>query len=259
MVEQAPRTPISLVLADVDGTFLTADKVLTPRAEATVGALHNTGIGFAITSGRPPRGMAMLIKRLALRTPIASFNGGIFIGPDMTIIKNLLLSAEAAKCALQVILHHCMDVWLYTDSDWFLRDAKAPHIGREQWTVKFAPTIVSSLEELSPDVVKIVGISDDYDLLARCEKDVGAALGAAASAVRSQPYYLDVNHPEANKGTVVTTLSKLLSVPVTQIATSRQVQAQANLVTASNADDGFAKAIEQFILRRDAASRLEAQ
>ena len=31
---------------------------------------------FAITSGRPPRGMEMLIAPLALTTPIAAFNGG---------------------------------------------------------------------------------------------------------------------------------------------------------------------------------------
>jgi hydroxymethylpyrimidine pyrophosphatase-like HAD family hydrolase len=44
-------------------------------------------------------------------------------------------------------------------------------------------------------------------------------LGEKASAVRSQPYYLDVTHPQANKGTVVTTLSKLLNIPPAQIVT----------------------------------------
>jgi 3-deoxy-D-manno-octulosonate 8-phosphate phosphatase KdsC-like HAD superfamily phosphatase len=65
------RSKISLVLADVDGTLVTAEKVLTSRAGAAVKALHAAGIGFAITSGRPPRGMAMLIDPLALRTPVA--------------------------------------------------------------------------------------------------------------------------------------------------------------------------------------------
>ena len=77
MIEQAHgASRISLVLADVDGTLVTADKVLTPRAAAAVQTLHSAGIAFAITSGRPPRGMAMLIDPLALRTPVAGFNGG---------------------------------------------------------------------------------------------------------------------------------------------------------------------------------------
>jgi hydroxymethylpyrimidine pyrophosphatase-like HAD family hydrolase len=89
--------------------------------------------------------------------------------------------------------------------------------------------------------------------------------------VRSQPYYLDVTHPAANKGTVVATLSQLLSIPSWEIATigdmpndvlmfrksglsiamgnaSAEVKAQAMVVTASNEDDGFAEAMERFVL-----------
>ena len=269
----APRAgaKISLVLADVDGTLVTAEKVLTERAKAAVKALNAAGIAFAITSGRPPRGMAMLIDPLALRTPVAGFNGGTFVRPDMTIIEEHLLAADVARRALEVILRHGMDVWVYSGEDWLVRDGNAPHVAREQWTVKFAPTVVHDFEAVLGRAVKIVGVSDDYDLVARCEKDAQDALGASASAARSQPYYLDITHPDANKGTVVATLSKLLSIPTGEVATLGdmpndvlmfrrsglsiamgnaipQVQAQANLVTDSNNDEGFAKAIERFVL-----------
>jgi HAD superfamily hydrolase (TIGR01484 family) len=123
MVEQDhAASKISLVLADVDGTLVTADKVLTPRARAAVKALHAAGIAFAITSGRPPRGMAMLIDPLALRTPIAGFNGGIFVKPDMTIMEEHVLAADVAQRALEVILRNGMDVWVYSGKDWLVRD-----------------------------------------------------------------------------------------------------------------------------------------
>lgn len=47
---------ISLLIADVDGTLVTEQKVLTERARAVVAALRDRGIRFAVTSGRPPRG-----------------------------------------------------------------------------------------------------------------------------------------------------------------------------------------------------------
>jgi Cof subfamily protein (haloacid dehalogenase superfamily) len=264
---------ISLVLADVDGTLVTAEKVLTARAGAAVKALRTAEIAFAITSGRPPRGMAMLIAPLALQTPVAGFNGGIFVKPDMTIMEEHVLAADVAKRAVEVILHNGMDVWVYSGKDWLIRDPNAPHVAREQWTVKFAPTVVKNFEDVLSRAVKIVGVSDDHDLVARCEKDAQDALGANASAARSQPYYLDVTHPDANKGTVVTTLAKLLTVPAGEIATigdmpndvlmfrksglsiamgnaSPDVKAQADLVTDSYDDEGFAKAIERFILPR---------
>ena len=269
---------ISLVLADVDGTLVTADKVLTPRAEAAVKALDAAGIAFAITSGRPPRGMAMLIDPLALRTPVAGFNGGIFVKPDMTIMEEHVLAADVARRALDVILHHRMDAWIYSGRDWLVRDRSAPHVAREQWTVKFAPTVIEDFTAVLDNAVKIVGVSDDHDLVVRCEKDAQDALGTGASAARSQPYYLDITHPDANKGTVVATLSRLLSVPISEIATigdmpndvlmfrksglgiamgnaSPQVQAQADMVTDSYDDEGFAKAIERFVLHREGSSR----
>ena len=64
-------TAIKLLLADVDGTLVTQEKVLTARAIAAVQALHAQGIMFALTSGRPPRGMAMLVEPLAITTPIS--------------------------------------------------------------------------------------------------------------------------------------------------------------------------------------------
>jgi hypothetical protein len=189
----------------------------------------------------------------------------------MTIIEEHVLVADVAKRALEVIVQHGMDVWVYSGKDWLVRDAHAPHVAREQWTVKFAPTVVENFEDVLDRAVKIVGVSDDHDLVARCEQAAQDALGTKASAARSQPYYLDITHPDANKGTVVTTLSKLLSLPSNEIATlgdmpndvlmfrksglsiamgnaSAEVQAQANLVTDSYDDEGFAKAIERFIL-----------
>ena len=74
-----PSHRISLLLADVDGTLVTEQKVLTERAKAAVQALREKGIRFAVTSGRPPRGMAMLIEPLAIDTAIAGFNGGALV------------------------------------------------------------------------------------------------------------------------------------------------------------------------------------
>jgi HAD superfamily hydrolase (TIGR01484 family) len=62
----ADKRKISLVLADVDGTLVNEQKVLTKRAQAAVQHLREAGIRFAITSGRPPRGMAMLLDDLKL-------------------------------------------------------------------------------------------------------------------------------------------------------------------------------------------------
>jgi hydroxymethylpyrimidine pyrophosphatase-like HAD family hydrolase len=71
----------------------------------------------------------------------------------------------------------------------------------------FAPKIVVDLGAGLDHAVKITGVSDDHDKVARCEAALRDQLGTRASVVRSQPYYIDVTHPDANKGVVVGTLS----------------------------------------------------
>ncbi len=268
---------IRLLLADVDGTLVTQDKVLTEQAKAAARELRRAGIALAITSGRPPRGMTMLIEPLALQVAIAGFNGGVFVNPDLSVIESHTLDPATAKETVKLILDKGLDAWVYTEKEWLIRDKAAPHVAREAWTVKFDAEIVKSFTDAHlAHAVKIVGISDDLDLVAACEKAAQDTLGSKASAARSQPYYLDVTHPQANKGTVVTTLAKLLNLAPAQIATmgdmpndvamfrksgfsiamgnsSDEVKAQASAVTDSNESEGFAKAVRQLILQPAAA------
>src|SRR5580704_4624441 len=95
---------IKLLLADVDGTLVTQDKTLTEQAAAAAHQLREAGITLALTSGRPPRGMSMLIAPLKLEGAIAGFNGGVFVNPDLSVIESHLLDAAAAKETLQLIL-----------------------------------------------------------------------------------------------------------------------------------------------------------
>ena len=94
--------PIRLMLADVDGTLVTQDKVLTDDAVDAVRSLRDAGILFAITSGRPPRGMAMLVAPLDLQTPIAAFNGVHGAGPpNRGLVRREVLFCRPALCRAQ--------------------------------------------------------------------------------------------------------------------------------------------------------------
>ena len=90
----------------------------------------------------------------------------------------------------------------------------APHVAHESHTVQFEPTVVDSFDGMTGSVAKIVGVSDDHDAVAaggdRCAR---ASSATTSSAARSQPYYLDVTHPHANKGAVVRFLSRALRHP----------------------------------------------
>ena len=270
-------TAVHLVLTDVDGTLVTPDKVLTDAAVEAVHRLHDAGIAFAVTSGRPPRGMAMLVDPLALTAPIAAFNGGVYVDATMQVLDQRTLPEVAVRPVLELIESRGLDAWIYRGAEWLVRDADAPHVGREAFTVQFEPTVVSDFDDVvaaaadGAGAAKIVGVSDDHDLVARVEGEARELVGHHVSAARSQPYYLDVTHPLANKGVVAGHLCETLGIAAEAVCTlgdmpndilmfarsgmsiamgnaDREVQRAARHVTASNAEDGFAHAVERYVL-----------
>jgi Cof subfamily protein (haloacid dehalogenase superfamily) len=264
--------PIRLLLSDVDGTLVTPEKVLTGRSIQAVHALHDAGIRFAVTSGRPPMGMSMLVDPLAITTPIAAFNGGLFVNPDMTTIEQKVIPSELVASIIAALEAFDLSIWVYRGAEWFVRDLDGPHVAREASTVGFQPSRVLSFEGIDDGVAKVVGVSDDHDAVERATGAAHEEFGDHVSASRSQAYYLDVTHPRANKGGVVRFLSASYDIPSEQIATigdmpndvlmfahsglsvamgnaDMGVQRAARRVTTSNADEGFANAVERFVLR----------
>jgi Cof subfamily protein (haloacid dehalogenase superfamily) len=262
---------IRLLLADVDGTLVTPEKVLTERTIQAVQALDAAGVRFALTSGRPPRGMSMLIDPLGISTPIAAFNGGLIVEPDMSVIEQKEVPRDLVGPTLELMESFGLSTWIYRGADWYVKDLAGAHVKKESDTVKFLPTLTSSFAELQDGVAKIVGISDDSAAMAGATEAARKQFGDHVTAAQSQPYYLDVTHPEANKGSVVQFLSTRFSLPTSQIATigdmpndvlmfahsglsiamgnaSTEVQRAARRVTTTNQNEGFASAVEQFIL-----------
>jgi Cof subfamily protein (haloacid dehalogenase superfamily) len=261
----------SAVISDVDGTLVTDDKVLTACAQTAVAELRASGILFSIISSRPTRGLRMLIERLGIETPVGGFNGGVIATPDLVVVTEHLLSSQVARRAVDTLNARGVEVWVFSGQDWLLRDPNGPYVPLEQRTVGFRPTFVDDYGAALDAAAKIVGVSKDFDLLKQCERDVRVALTSSAFVARSQPYYLDITHPLANKGVALTEIAKLLGIPLAEIAAigdgsndvamfersglsiamgnaSPRVQRAADFVTDRNRDEGFANAIKRFIL-----------
>ncbi|HEY5272406.1 MAG TPA: Cof-type HAD-IIB family hydrolase [Acidimicrobiales bacterium] len=263
---------IRLMLADVDGTLVTQDKLLTDRAIEAVHRMNDAGILFAVTSGRPPKGMSMLLEPLALTTPIAAFNGGMIVDDQMQTIEQRTVPAEVVGPMIELITSFGLDVWVYQGAEWLLQHDKGPHVDREAWTVKFPPKVVTSYEGVTDRVSKITGVSDDRAKIDQATAAAQAKFGQRVSAAQSQPYYLDVTNPDANKGDVVKFLASKYKLSNEEIATigdmpndilmfahsgtsiamgnaAPEVQRAARFVTSSNEEEGFANAVDQFVLR----------
>lgn len=218
-LSDARMADIKLVVSDVDGTLVDSRNALDPATIRAVHALRDHGILFTLTSARPPRGLAMLLAPLQIDLPIFGFNGAVAMTPDLDVIAARYLPRDVAEEAVNIIRQHGLDPWVFAERDWIIVDPDGAHVAQERQTVQFEPLAVTRLEDHLTHVAKIVGVGDDAARMAACEQALQTSLGDRAHAIRSQAYYVDVTHPEADKGRVVDFLSDRLGIPRDRIAT----------------------------------------
>ena len=259
-----------LLISDVDGTLVTSDKVLTPAAVAAADRLAKAGIGLTLISARPPRGMMHVVGPMKVRLPFAAFNGGAIVDADGAVLAFDPLPNSSAKIALDILRDCGVDAWVFAGDDWLLLNPDGSNVGRELRTVNFAPTVVADFGGLDAPIGKIVGVSDDHDRLDVCEATARTALAGKASVTRSQKYYLDISSLAATKGQGVAALCERIGTPLARTAVIGDmfndvsmfdvaglaiamgqapdaVKARAQRLTRSNAEDGFAAAVDDLV------------
>ena len=264
---------ISLLVSDIDGTLVTADKTLTAANIQAAADLGRAGVRLALVSSRPPAGFSMLIEPLALDAPLGAFNGGTIVNPDLSVIEQVRVPAEAARTAIETFAEFGIDAWLFTSDAWYVTNLEGAYVPKERSTIRHEPVRITSFEPFLDRVGKLVGSSKDFDALARCEGTLQDRLGGRAEAKRSQRYYLDVTPAGADKGSAVRKIAAVLGVPIGEVAVIgdmtndiamfdvaphriamgnaiEDLKRLASYVTSSNEESGFAVAVERYIVPR---------
>jgi Cof subfamily protein (haloacid dehalogenase superfamily) len=214
-----------------------------------------------------------IVDALAITAPIGAFNGGVLLTPNMEPIEQHLLSDAIARHAFGELAARGLEVWVFSGDEWYVRDAASAYVAREIHALQFAPIVVSEFAPVLKGVAKVVGLSGDLDLVARCEKEIGRTLASGAAVVRSQVYALDITHPLANKGAALGKIAERMATPLSAIAVigdggndlamfalsgfsvamgnaASDLKDAANYVTASNDNDGFAQAVDDLFVRK---------
>jgi hypothetical protein len=262
---------VRLVVCDIDGTLVRHDKSLSDANVAAAARLRAAGIAMTLISARPASGIRWLADALGLGGPFGAFNGGTLFDASGVIGKPERLAPEVARRILSLLDEAGVDAWLFADDRWYARDAKNPHVPREKLSASLEPTLRDDLAALcAAPVDKIVGVSDDAALLRRLESRMQEATRGQATVALSQPYFLDATAVRANKGDGVAAVAAAMGVPLGAVAVigdmpndlpmfaraglaiamgqaPEAVRAAAAWTTASNEDDGVARALDRLV------------
>jgi Cof subfamily protein (haloacid dehalogenase superfamily) len=268
---EAGRSPIELVVSDVDGTLLTDEKKLPDANCLAVQRLSAAGIGFTLVSARPPIGLIALARSLRLSLPYGACNGAAICLPNGRVLQSRPMPRVMALRILCLLDEMRVSARMFVDNGWFVTDPNGPYVAYEANVLGHQPNVVPSLVDAPGDCLKIVGASDDFDQLRTCEQRLRREV-PEVEAVRSRPFFLDVTAAAVTKGRFVLDIAKFCAldparvavvgdmnndIPMFEVAgrtiavanASPELKARAQYVTLrSNNEGGFAEGIEALLV-----------
>ena len=214
----------------------------------------------------------MLIEPLqSRRRHSAGFNGGLIVDPDLKVLQELTIDDETVRQVIAILAAHRLSVWVYQGPTGSSSTSTGPALPTSRAVTQFQPTQLENFDEYALTSSKIVGVGDDALAVAYANDAIERQFAGEVSATRSQSYYLDVTHPDANKGVVVDFLAHRFKLERSEIFVigdmandvpmfaraghsvamgnaTQAVKRRADHTTASNDKNGFAAAMEKFIL-----------
>ena len=275
---------IRLIALDLDGTTLTSDKVMTERTKAAIAAANAQGIEVVIASGRSRNGVMPLISDLPGMHYIIASNGasavelasgrliyGAYIEPDRAadILDKLLTIDVVAD-----IYHGGGALSDFRNYNRILREKN----GFSKWFLEYFAANRTPVEDLPgmlragkiPDVEKITASFDDMELRKKAFELMSSETGF--SIVAGTTFNMEISQENATKGKALTALAAALGIPMRNVMAigdtgndasmieaaglgvamgnaDAQIRALADVMTASNDEDGAALAIERFVLQ----------
>ncbi|EUK18049.1 Cof-type HAD-IIB family hydrolase [Commensalibacter papalotli (ex Servin-Garciduenas et al. 2014)] len=272
-IDKKPSNKIKLLVSDIDGTLITDDKRITPEALTAVQKLKEAGIHLCLVSSRPPQGIQMFFKDLNIVTPFAALNGGEIIGNDGSVASSMAMKTQDADEVCELLQKNDVKAWIFGGFDWVVFDRNDPFISHEKAVVGGDPEIIDHISQYKNRIVKIEGVSSNTALLDKLADQINQKYPDTVKALRSSDHYLDITHPKANKGFAAIELGKQYGIDISEIAcigdmdndipmleiaglaiamgqSSERVYRHAHFQTKSNEDNGWAYAVENFILPR---------
>ena len=267
---------IKLIAIDIDGTLLNNDRKITPGVYQALKAAEAQGVRIVLCTGRPLTGVQDLLSELDLFSEtdyVITYNGSLVqktktkeIVSEFGLTHEEYLEVEMTARKLGVHLHVETQDTMYTAN----RDI-SPYTVYEAFLVNM-PLKYRTPEEMTADlnIIKMMMI-DEPELIDAIIPQLPTSLTESFNIVKSAPFFLEVLNKKAHKGAAVQKLAEELGISQAEVMAigdnendltmveyaglgvamanaTENVKQAADVITASNEEDGVAKVINDYVL-----------
>jgi 5-amino-6-(5-phospho-D-ribitylamino)uracil phosphatase len=241
-----------LLALDMDGTVLNDDQVVSEANSQAIAAAIAAGVTVMFSTGRGIQSARPFIDELKLQSPIVTVNGSeVWRVPD-ELYKRHLMEAKRIRQMHEMAIEYDSWFWAYAVEGVYNRDNWPGEIDHIEW-------------------MKFGFYSENLEKLAAIRKELGS--WGVFEISNSHPFNLEMNPLGISKATGLFDICGLLGIEMSEVIAmgdslndlamiraaglgvamgnaQDEVKQSAEIITASNVEDGVARIIEQYILNQ---------
>lgn len=268
---------IKLVAIDLDGTLLNSQKEISPRNHAAIAKAKAQGIKVVICTGRPLEAIHPFLAQLNLEEPgdySITFNGG-FVQKNDTgeVLEKKVLTSEQVEELITLAQTIDMPLDLLSGGNVYTLTTSAQHLSlypEINPLLTHIPTPLAALDWQRPYNKAVIGYEQQF--LDQKITEIPAVFKEKYEVIKSRAVLLEFMPKGVTKAYGLALLAKDLGLTAAEIMTIGdeendlpmieyagigvamanavdQVKAVANVITASNEEDGVAQVIEKYLLK----------
>lgn len=263
---------IRLLICDIDDTLIGHDNVVSDRVRSTLDKVSERGITVAMATGRMHNSALPFVEMLGAHGPVISYNGALIIDTETgERMRHCPLSLEDARDVLRFAEETGTYAQYYSIDEYYIEEHNEASQGyHDAAGIRGIAVHRPLYEAIEFPPMKVLFICEP-ERKAEVYRMAQQRFGQRMEVVSSKDLYLEFTHRDANKGTACQALAAHYGVDQAHVMaignghndismiqwagwgvavdnSSDEVKQAADAVTASQADDGAAQAIEQYIL-----------
>lgn len=264
---------IRLVATDMDDTLLRDDWTISERTVQTIQQARQQGIYVTIATGRMPSSVRPYARQLGIDVPVITYNGAMVQEAlSEKVIYRKVIPVETVQDIINWLLPQDIDFHVYLKDQVFVEKMSDWSIRYEQATrVPIIETNLRELLSLEKEGFEKILLFGEPEVLRGWEEKIDLRYEGKVRTTQSKSYFLELIHPEVNKGAALASLAERLGVKQEEVLAvgdslndlemiryaglgvamgngRQEVKEAADVVTSSNQEDGVAQAIEKYAL-----------
>ncbi|MDO4218435.1 MAG: Cof-type HAD-IIB family hydrolase [Synergistaceae bacterium] len=206
---------ISLVALDMDGTTLNSQNIITARNQRAITKAKESGIHVAIATGRMYVASLHLIAATGIDETSVFYNGGVLWNPrTKKIIYEKRLGFDLATEVFEFLLSLGVYTQIYEDKEFFVKDRHDPNAMLYESLAKLAGIeLGDKFESHRCNANKFLSMFNTKDELREAYDKIVSHFGNRVYVSTTADTFLEVMHPDVNKGIGLKMLAKSYSIP----------------------------------------------